>query len=89
MATRREFEDALERAAEAFVGRRLTPGERQRLVDYFNRATGSDKQKAREALRRFLGIDATEFSRRTKASDDTDRTIEDLDRTIDEWKRGS
>lgn len=89
MATDRELVDALQEAAEALIGRPLTHGERQRLIDSFNKATGTPQQRAREVLRNFTGLTEGQMDKRASASDNTDRVMDDLRNVLDTWKPGT
>ena len=89
MATDKQMVDALEKAAEALLGRALRPGERNDLVKRFNEAKGTDRDRADEALRKFTNLTEAEIGRRKAASDNTDRIIQDLKDTLDDWKAGT
>jgi len=86
MTSKHDVVDALRRAAEALIGRSLTPDEVTQLIDLFNRADGSYREKAREALRRFTGLSEAQIREKTAASDNTDRVITDLHDILDKWK---
>ncbi len=87
--TDRQVVDALRRAAENLLGRQLSQSEIDDLVRRFNNASGSYRAKSREALRGFTGLNESEIRTKTAASDNTDRIITDLDRTLDDWKPGT
>ena len=77
--------DALRRAAEAIARRRLTGTETRLLESFFSGAKGTPRQRAREALRGFLSFTTEQFIREVKASDDADRAMDDLEKTLDDW----
>lgn len=89
MATDRDLIRALESAAEALVGKTLSGADKQRLIDLFNKARGTNQDKAKEALRSIAGIGPQELQKRASASDNTDRVIRDLENVIDQWNPGT
>jgi FKBP-type peptidyl-prolyl cis-trans isomerase (trigger factor) len=89
MATDQQLVDALKRAAEVLLGRALTQQEFDNLVARFNKATGTNQQRATEALRGLTNLTEAQIGQRKAASDNTDRIIRDLQDTADKWKPGS
>lgn len=88
MATDQDLIDALRKAARAFKGSPLTLDERQQIIEEFNKATGTQKQKARKAVAKTASVDES-LVERTYASDDADRSVRDLDNILDDWTPGS
>jgi len=89
MSTDRDVVNALRRAAEALIGRRLTDEEAARLLALFNKARGTYRQRANEALRQFAGLTEAGIRKYAAASDNTDRIITDLEIVMDQWKPGT
>jgi len=72
------IERALVRSAEAIAKRPLTQLERDRLLQTYRRATGTERQRSERALRDLFGWSDDEFQLRASKSDDTGKAIDDL-----------
>lgn len=89
MATDRELVDALVRAAEKTLRRTLSQDERSRLVEHFNKTSGSTFVRAKQAIIAFGSLRENQIQERSAASDDTERAIQDLKDAADQWKPGT
>jgi uncharacterized protein Yka (UPF0111/DUF47 family) len=90
MATDKQLVDALRDAAEALLGRKLSQQEINELIaEHFNKATGTNRERARKAIKGFVNIEEGEIVKKSSASDDVDRKVRDLENVIDKWKAGS
>lgn len=78
MATIQQIKDALQRAAEALLGRPLNDREVQQLYNYYAQASGTPYDRALEALRQFTSLTRPEITKRASASDNIGRRIDDL-----------
>jgi len=58
--------EALPRAAEALVQRKITSKEETRLRAYYDQAAGTNQERALSALRRFTGLTTDEFRKRVQ-----------------------
>ena len=85
MLTNQQFFDALRKAAEGLLDRRLTADEARRLTGFFNRAKGTYSNRAREALKKITGHTGQWIEKRAAASDNTDRVIRDLESVLNDW----
>lgn len=89
MATDRQLVTALQTAAEALLDHRLSESEQQQLLDYFNKASGSNQERGKEALRKITRLPQIDIHKRASASDNTDRVIRDLEDILSDWKPGT
>lgn len=87
--TDKQVEASLRAAAEALVGRALRPDEVADLMRRLNRADGTYRQKANEALRGFTGLTNEQIRMKAAASDNTDRIMTDMQSVLDDWKPGT
>ena len=89
MATGDNVRDALRKAAEELLNRTLTRQEIDELIRRFNQAEGSYRDRAQGSIAEIYRIDRAQLVEKTAASDNTDRLINDLKRTLDDWKPGT
>lgn len=88
MSTDNQLIEALQNASEKVIGRALTTDEKRRLLTLFNESKEPTTfSRAQEALRNFSDITESQLQQKAAASDDTDRTIQDLKNIADRWKR--
>jgi hypothetical protein len=78
------LKEALRRAAEKILSRPLNTKEADDLYKDFQTATGTEREKADKALARATKLTEKEASQR--ASDNTDRVMQDLQNVIDSRK---
>lgn len=86
MSTSRQLIDALVKAAENLLGRSLRPTEVEKLIDLFDKAKGTAKERARAAITGIAQISDSDLMEKTASSDDTDRIMQDLETVASEWK---
>jgi hypothetical protein len=86
MANNNDVTLALKKAAEALSGRQITLTEQNELVKAFNEAQGTSHVRAMSALSKFTRLDESTILIKAAASDNTDRVIDDLKNTLDNWK---
>lgn len=89
MATTTELRAALKRAASALVNRELNDIEIDRLISTFDKAKGTNYERALEALTEGTKLSRPELMQKAAASDNTDRAMKDLKNTVINWKPGS
>jgi hypothetical protein len=87
--TDRDVRASLARAAEALLGRTLQPSEVDDLMRRLQRADGTFRDRANEALRGFTGFTDTQIRVKAASSDNADRVIKDLENILDDWKPGT
>ena len=89
MANNSDVRQALKKAAEALTGRELNLTEQTELVQAFDKAQGTNHVRAMSALSKFTRLDESTIIIKAAASDNTDRVIDDLKNTLDNWKPGT
>jgi hypothetical protein len=85
----KQVEQAITKAAEALLSRPLLPHEVADLVRRMQRADGTFRQRANEALRGLTGLTDAQIKIRAATSDNTDRVITDMQNVLDEWVPGT
>ena len=89
MATTTEVVRSLTSAAEGVLGRKVTPPEQHQLLNFFVHATGTDTERALKAIRQFCNLTDDQLQVKLGSSDDTNRKMEDLKRTLEAWIRST
>ena len=83
----REFLDVIYRYAEYVKRAPLSQAERERIITEFNSAQGDPYTKAREAVRKVLGLSQLiEGMRKTADLDNTQRLLQDLMNAANQWQ---
>ena len=73
--------DLLPRVAEALLGRQLTEGEKQQLLDYFSQAVGSRHDRSTQGLRMITSLNSKDLKERAKSCEAT----ENVGRSTIQW----
>ncbi len=89
MATNSELRTALKKAAGSLINRDLNEVETERLISTFDKATGTNYERALEALTESTKLTRPELMQKAAASDNTDRAMKDLKDTVVNWKPDS
>ena len=89
MSTDRDLVTALRKAAEVIVGRSLTDTEANRLVQLFNESSGTHYERSKVSITKLASITERQLQEKVAASDNTDRVMQELLDTINNWKPGS
>jgi len=89
MANDEELLTSLRKAAEAIVGRSLTEDEASRLIKLFNESSGTHYERAKSSITKLASVTEHQLQEKVAASDNTDRVMQELEDTINNWKPGS
>lgn len=73
-------------AAEAILKRKLSESEINELIRAFNAASGGYHEKALTALEKQSGMTREAMLKEARATTDTDRIMQDLQDTLNDWK---
>ena len=86
MTDKNDVKIALILAAEALIGRKLTESEINELIRAFNKAKGRYYNRALQALEEQSGLSRDQILKEASATTDTDRIMQDLQSTLDNWE---
>ena len=86
MSTDDQLIEALSNAAQKTLKRTVLPGEKTRLITFFNEASGSTYSRALDAIRKLGDLTEAQLLKEA-ASDDANRVMNDLKRIADQWKK--
>jgi len=88
MANDRELRTALKKTASVLASRELTETEADRLLETFKTTSGTSFERAIQVLTEATRLSRHEIMAKSAASDNTDRTMKDLNDTITNWRPG-
>jgi type II secretory pathway component PulK len=85
MADDQDLIRALEKTASTLAGRALGSTDKDRLIQEFNGASGTGYERAIKAIQEILDVDDSEMRKKSEATDNTRRVMNDLKTTIQNW----
>jgi len=81
--------NALTKAAETLLARKITASEQSQLIKRFNEAYGSYHEKALKAIEEQTHLTRREITEKCASSTNTDRVMDDLEEIVTNWKPGT
>ena len=89
MAINPELGTALKKAAVSLIKRDLNEIEDKKLIEAFDKAAGTNYERALEALTEITNFSRVELLQKSASSDNADRAMRDLKDKSTSWKPGT